>query len=419
MPDAQEMTSREIGTIAALLDSHAPCLRFSPGLEAGFRLHMKSRCLDLLLQARWALLLFYLLIGAVTHVEVQALSHPPQRDANLAVWWAIYLAEGFVVGALLLLPRLGLLQAHYHLCATLLALVAIVAVVIGTSAFPDPYFNQHSSYVVIFVLAFVHGLGFFRFLPALGIGAAAGLLSWLVIWQFDLWLDWGLCLQYLLASNLVGALLGFMVEQRNRRAFLQEQLLALERAQFGAVSGELARQAREDALTGLGNRRHFSEVLQSEWDRARREVRPLALLFMDVDCFKAFNDSRGHAEGDAVLAAVGRLLKGCLRRPADLAARYGGEEFVLLLPATPLAGALAVARQVQAALHDLNIPHRSSTVADRVTVSIGVAALLPTTELRPAQLLGWADEAAYAAKAAGRNCIRVAGDGDALLPETA
>ncbi len=78
-----------------------------------------------------------------------------------------------------------------------------------------------------------------------------------------------------------------------------------------------------------------------------------------------------------------------------------------------------MARQVQAALHDLNIPHRSSTVADRVTVSIGVAALLPTTELRPAQLLGWADEAAYAAKAAGRNCIRVAGDGDALLPETA
>jgi diguanylate cyclase (GGDEF)-like protein len=418
-PFARDAITTDIQGIEALLRSERPCLGFPPALEAIFRQYLKSRFLDLLQQGWWALLLLYLVIGACTWAEVQALSYPPSLEGNLAVWWGIYLIEGLVVGAMLLLPRLPLLHAHFTLCATLLAVTAIVTIAIGTSSFPEPYFNQHSSYVVIFILALVHGIGMFRFLPAVGVSSGAGLLSWLVIAQFDLWLDWGMFLQYMLTANLVGALLSFMVEQRNRRSFLQGHLLRLERDQFDAVSSELARQSREDALTGLSNRRHLNEVLQSEWDRGRREARSLAVIFIDIDCFKAFNDTRGHLEGDAVLTAVGSMLKTCLRRPADLAARFGGEEFVLLLPATPLPGALAVAHKVQQALQSLAIAHPASLVADRVTASIGVAALEPTSELRSAQLLAWADEAAYAAKAAGRNCIRVAGSDESLLAEPA
>jgi diguanylate cyclase (GGDEF)-like protein len=418
-PIAQDATEREIATLEALLRSPRPYFGFISRLETDFRRHMQVRFLEMLQRGQPTILVFYALLGLCTYAEVQALSHPSSLAGNLQVWRAIYLGEGGVVAGLLLLPRLVVLLGHFHLCATLLAMAAILIVAVGTSAFSDPYFNQHCSYVVIFVLALVHGIGLFRMLPAILVSGLATLLAWLVIVRFELWLDQGLFLQYMLTASLVGALLSFIVEQRSRRSFLQDRLLQLERDQLDTVAGELARQSREDALTGLANRHHFSEVLQAEWERARREAQPLALVFIDLDCFRAFNEAEGYLEGDAVLAAFGNLLHGCLHRPADLAVRFGGEEFVLLLPGTPLAGALAVARHVQDALRALAIPHPASPVAGCVTASIGVAALEPSSELRSEQLLGWADEAAHAAKSAGRNCIRIAGSGDRLAVEPA
>lgn len=404
---SQEAVDRELGEIQELLDGRQR-RRFSAGLETDFRNHVKLRALDILRQGWLTILFFYLLVALATYVEVRLLSYPLFLEGNLKVWWAAVLSEGVAITALILLPRIPFMVANFWTSITLIAGLAIAAIIIATSAFPDPYFNQHSSYVVIFIISVVYGIGSMRLVPAAIAAATAGLLGWAVIWFFDLWFDWGLFAQYVILANVVGMLICYLLEQRDRRMFLQARLLELEKGKLDSLSRELSRLSREDVLTGLANRRHFNEVFQLEWDRARREQQMISLLFVDIDHFKPFNDNHGHLEGDRVLSRVGQALRDTLRRPGDLAARYGGEEFVLLLPGTPSVGAQEVAAQVREAVEGLRIPHQASSVGPHVTASVGVATLSPELGLRSAQLIARADEAVYAAKAAGRNCIKVA-----------
>lgn len=203
------------------------------------------------------------------------------------------------------------------------------------------------------------------------------------------------------------------------------------------MADELRRVATEDALTGLANRRRFDERLAMEWSRARRCGDALALLMIDVDHFKQFNDSYGHPAGDACLHSVARALAACTARPADLAARYGGEEFALLLPQTAREGALHVAHNVLAAVTNLAIPHAASLAMGHVSVSIGVGGYDadsacwrdPSAESRhhtdfggrcsAAQLLQAADHALYAAKRGGRARAAVLDVADADTPALA
>jgi diguanylate cyclase (GGDEF)-like protein/PAS domain S-box-containing protein len=167
---------------------------------------------------------------------------------------------------------------------------------------------------------------------------------------------------------------------------------------------ELTRLAKTDGLTGLANRRAFDEALDMEWRLAMRSGTPVALLLIDVDHFKLYNDRYGHPAGDAALRMVGGCIAARVRRTADLAARYGGEEFVMLLPGAELAGALAVAEWI---CHDVAghaIPHESSPFR-HVTISIGVASRLVMLDDEPEMLIRDADQALYEAKRTGRNRV--------------
>jgi diguanylate cyclase (GGDEF)-like protein len=161
-----------------------------------------------------------------------------------------------------------------------------------------------------------------------------------------------------------------------------------------------------DGLTGIANRRRFDEIIAQEWLRARRNLTPLSLLLMDIDLFKNYNDHYGHQAGDDCLQKVAKGLDQVARRPADLLARYGGEEFVLLLPETDAKGALIVANLVQDKLKNLNIPHAFSIVANRITLCIGAATIIPTDEKTCDELIKCSDELLYEAKANGRNQVR-------------
>ncbi|MBV8888582.1 MAG: diguanylate cyclase [Alphaproteobacteria bacterium] len=178
----------------------------------------------------------------------------------------------------------------------------------------------------------------------------------------------------------------------------------------------LAALTKEDGLTGLANRRHFDETLDAEFRRAAREATALSLIMLDVDHFKMFNDSYGHPAGDRCLRAIGVSLKGLLRRPADLAARYGGEEFAILLPSTPLAGAVEIAERARAAVRALRIEHACNP--DRiVTISLGVATFAQRPDFPdPDDLVAAADRALYAAKASGRDRVCTAASAPAVAP---
>ncbi|WP_269504468.1 sensor domain-containing diguanylate cyclase [Burkholderia sp. IMCC1007] len=202
------------------------------------------------------------------------------------------------------------------------------------------------------------------------------------------------------------------------RALTIGALMAMFGAAFIAVSvmlgtqlrrrmraeSELVLLARTDGLTGLNNRRSFAEVLDREWRRARRARSVFSLLFVDVDRFKAYNDTYGHQAGDDALAAVARCIGDNIRRPADTAARYGGEEFVVLLPDTSEKGAAQIAERIRAAIDELPLEHAGSEYG-HVTASIGLASWTPEHDAQAEAVIKAADEALYAAKANGRNRV--------------
>ena len=161
--------------------------------------------------------------------------------------------------------------------------------------------------------------------------------------------------------------------------------------------------AHTDTLTGVANRRSFDERLKTEWRRSQRSRLPIALIMIDVDHFKQYNDTYGHQAGDRCLQQICAAMKNSLRRPADLLSRYGGEEFACLLPETPLGQAMRKAEELGESVQRLGIPHASSSAAPVVTISRGVAALIPTGELQARELIRIADEMLYEAKRAGRN----------------
>ena len=196
----------------------------------------------------------------------------------------------------------------------------------------------------------------------------------------------------LLFTNAIGAIVCYSLERANRTNFLESQLLM--------------ETARRDGLTGIANRRTFDEHVDRVWAQAAREGRPLTLLMIDIDHFKTYNDRFGHQAGDECLRRVAWSLSSHARRPLDIAARYGGEEFAMILYDARRQHAEDMARQIQAGIESLDIAHSASPLAGkRLTVSIGIACVQPTSDRSHYGFIQLADEALYAAKERGRNCI--------------
>ena len=204
-------------------------------------------------------------------------------------------------------------------------------------------------------------------------------------------------------SGAVGAFVYRGVERQLRTSFLERGLM-----------GEMV---ARDGLTGLKNRGAFDDYFPRMWQQALRDRRSLALLLIDVDHFKAYNDRYGHQAGDEALRCVAQVVQGFARRPLDIAARYGGEEFVLGLFDLSAENVREMADQLRKSIHALGIRHEDSPTAMYVTASIGVAIIGPRIGRSPEGAVQVADEALYSAKRSGRNCVNVV-DCDQVLFST-
>jgi diguanylate cyclase (GGDEF)-like protein len=171
------------------------------------------------------------------------------------------------------------------------------------------------------------------------------------------------------------------------------------------VDNELQDAALVDGLTRISNRRRFFDQLHKEWPRAQRFFRPLTIVVSDVDNFKKYNDIYGHVRGDRCLHDVAQALHKSVHRPGDLVARYGGEEFAMILPETTLEAAREVAEKCRQAVQDLGIEHAGNAGYGVVTISIGVACIVPEEDLHYGDLIEMADQALYESKEKGRNCV--------------
>jgi len=194
---------------------------------------------------------------------------------------------------------------------------------------------------------------------------------------------------------IVAAYIAYDVELMNRRAFLER--------------GALGDLAERDGLTGLRNRRAFDEQLLRVWQQSLRDRSPIAVLLIDIDHFKPYNDLYGHQAGDSCLKLVAQLVQGFARRPLDLAARYGGEELAVVLYQVTADHARALAEQLRASVEQARVEHRGAPGRGLLTVSVGVAWLEATLDRTPNDAVQLADEALYSAKEAGRNQVRFLG----------
>jgi diguanylate cyclase (GGDEF)-like protein len=199
-----------------------------------------------------------------------------------------------------------------------------------------------------------------------------------------------------------------LVATRTNELRLAKEALEERARDLTAANAQLERISRVDSLTGVHNRRSFDAAIEDEWRRAVRLGTPLSLMILDLDRFKEFNDLYGHPSGDECLRRVAHLLRDSLQRVSDLVARYGGEEFVVILPNTWLAGAADLAERIRAGVQGLAITHAAEAERGVVTVSLGIACMVPTPGSESSTLIEAADAALYRAKREGRNRVRSA-----------
>ena len=194
----------------------------------------------------------------------------------------------------------------------------------------------------------------------------------------------------------VEALIGFMFDISERKKTEQE-LIKLQK--------ELETLSYQDGLTGVANRRMLDSILDVEWLNARRNCQPLSVLLIDIDYFKQYNDRYGHLQGDDCLRSIAQTLDTVASRPRDFLARFGGEEFMLVLPETDGKAAHAVADRCRQAILKLQIPHAASDASQLVSISVGVASIIPDHEGELAEFIESADRKLYQAKLEGRDRV--------------
>lgn len=198
------------------------------------------------------------------------------------------------------------------------------------------------------------------------------------------------------------------IELYNQKKIVEEQseLLKLrveELSELRAANCRLENLSICDALTGISNRRHFDQYLEISFKSSRRSGKPLSLIIADIDYFKSYNDNYGHLKGDECIIKVAKAIASSVNRPTDLVTRYGGEEFAIVLTETDKDGAMIVAEKIRKNINELNIRNEYSSVAPHITISLGVATIMPSDDCSIEYFINRADKSLYKAKGSGRN----------------
>ncbi len=389
--------------IKELLEHGGWRLRFPASLESAFRDHHDQEAISVFRGSLAWLLLLYVVLGLAALVLGEW--------TRLGFWPLSFAGFGCVLLVGVLLSYTDLFQKNYQRVVGLLAMVAMALATLNPALIEEPSFRVLIHIGTVYTVMVVY-LGLSLRLPwALLAGWGGGLPVLAAVFAAAMHVDWNMVLSTYVGASLLSAFLCYRDERQKRRLFLQAQLLECDRARIIELADRLEEMSMVDSLTGLANRRQFDEALAREWKRCQRERQPLALIFADVDRFKAYNDYYGHQRGDECLRQLAAVLANGARRPLDLAARYGGEEFVVLLPDTGPLAARQIAEALVSEVQALKIPHPDSDCAPEVTISAGVVGMVPPGRSTSDELVRLADEALYQAKQAGRNRVRVADSG--------
>lgn len=330
----------------------------------------------------------------------------PQSEIKL--WLINYAWVGVIITSAWLLSFFKSFDKwfDYYVCLGSTAAVAITFTLINILEGGQNNALLHASmmYAVIIIYGFV-GL---RFYTALFAGWVGGLIGFTISINSNISIDWTYLNRTYTFSSFLGMALAYFTDRQHRENFLSDCVIELNRLKLVKQAELLETLSQQDSLTGLANRRYLDEVLEKEWRRAVRHSMPITIIMIDLDFFKSYNDSLGHIKGDECLREIAKALTSLTSRSGDLAARYGGEEFLLLFPMTNESEALIQVKRLMNVIRKIDIQHPSSDISSQVTLSVGVATMIPQVDDSISSFVSRADHALYTAKSKGRNQYQIA-----------
>lgn len=330
----------------------------------------------------------------------------PQSEIKL--WLINYAWVGVIITTAWLLSFFKSFDKwfDYYVCLGSTAAVAITFTLINILEGGQNNALLHASmmYAVIIIYGFV-GL---RFYTALFAGWVGGLIGFTISINSNISIDWTYLNRTYTFSSFLGMALAYFTDRQHRENFLSDCVIELNRLKLVKQAELLETLSQQDSLTGLANRRYLDEVLEKEWRRAVRHSMPITIMMIDLDFFKSYNDSLGHIKGDECLREIAKALTSLTSRSGDLAARYGGEEFLLLFPMTNESEALIQVKRLMNVIRKIDIQHPSSDISSQVTLSVGVATMIPQVDDSISSFVSRADHALYTAKSKGRNQYQIA-----------
>lgn len=375
---------------------------FSKELEQRFWLDREDRLTKTILRAIVPAVIAYFIFEFISLPINYFTTEAQYRAHDVLMTLISYTAGWFALGAIYLTVKYEKLRNHY---STLIAVVICItmsivqAVLFSTQSLAMTW---RGTLIIIFALMFAYLCSGLRPRRMFFTGLSSGAIACSMIFMLGKHVPTWVLFNVIILGNLVGLGLSVLMISTERIRFLQSIIIDLDKQLYELLNQHLFKLAQQDTLTGLGNRRRLEQQLAQEFKWVMLYKKPLAILFIDVDFFKLYNDLYGHQHGDVALIHVAQTL---LRHTdvGDVAIRYGGEEFVLLITDTTPEKAESIANAILQDVCNQKIEHKNSTISDFLTVSIGLTLYRGEPDVTYQEVLKLADQALYAAKKAGRN----------------
>ncbi|ETR95119.1 diguanylate cyclase domain protein [Acinetobacter lactucae] len=323
-------------------------------------------------------------------------------------WFSYYSWVGVIVFIAWILSFIKKLNQYFDYYVGIGSALAVAITFILINVIENGQENVLFHAAMMYAIVIIYGAVGMRFYTAIFAGWIGGLVGILVSNYLNGVIDWTFLNRTYTFSSFLGMTLAYATDRQHRENYLQNCMIELNRIELMQQAQQLSLLSQQDALTGLANRRYLDETLDNEWRRALRHETPLTIMMVDIDYFKAYNDTLGHLKGDECLKEIAIAISSIAARSGDLVARYGGEEFLLLFPMTNAQQALIQVERLMSAINKIAIKHPCSDVSPYVTISVGVATTIPRLNDSISAFVARADHALYKAKTNGRNQYKIA-----------
>ena len=323
-------------------------------------------------------------------------------------WFSYYSWVGVIVLIAWILSFIKKLNQYFDYYVGVGSALAVAITFILINVIENGQDNVLFHAAMMYAIVIIYGAVGMRFYTAIFAGWMGGLVGILVSNYLNGVIDWTFLNRTYTFSSFLGMTLAYATDRQHRENYLQNCMIELNRIELMQQAQQLSLLSQQDALTGLANRRYLDETLDNEWRRALRHETPLTIMMVDIDYFKAYNDTLGHLKGDECLKEIAIAISSIAARSGDLVARYGGEEFLLLFPMTNSQQALIQVERLMNAINKIAIKHPCSDVSSHVTISVGVATTIPRLNDSISAFVARADHALYKAKTNGRNQYKIA-----------